>query len=481
MTHRELTVLQLNDSHAYLELHQELFWTAGQPEYRPVGGYARIATVLDQLRRERPNRVLALDCGDTLHGTYLAVQSQGEALIPLLNRLGFAAMTAHWEFAYGPERFRQLAAQLAYPVLAANCFDQVTGDLAFQPWLIQEIGGLRVGVIGLAATIVDKTMPPTFSRGLRFTLGNEELPGHIAGLRQQDKVDLVVLISHLGFPQDMKLAEEVRGIDVLLSGHTHNRLYTPVRVNDTLIIQSGCHGSFLGRLDLDINGGKVQDYRHRLITLTESVNPDPEMQRSVEAALAPHREELSQVVGYTATGLNRNTTLEATMDNLLLQSLLEATGARVAFSNGWRYGAPVPPGSVTLNDLWNIIPVNPPVTTVELTGDEIWTMLEENLEHTFARDPYAQMGGYLKRCLGLTLYVKLENPFGQRVQELFIGKERARPDKVYPATFVTAQGVPEKYGTNRQKLQTRAIDALRSYLSRHRPAEAGLRGTVVAV
>ncbi len=481
MSNRELTIIQLNDSHGYLELHHELFWAAGRAEYRPAGGYARIATALHQVRRERPNQVLALDCGDTLHGTYAAVQSQGEALIPLLNRLDLTAMTAHWEFAYGPARLRHLAGQLAYPVLAANCFERATGDLAFQPSLVQEVGGLRVGVVGLAATIVDKAMPPSFSQGLYFSLGNEELPGHITRLRDQEKADLVVLISHLGFPQDMKLAEEVKGIDVLLSGHTHNRLDRPVRVNDTLIIQSGCHGSFLGRLDLEINGGRVQDYHHQLMTLTQSLEADPEMQDMVETVLEPHREELSQVVGYTDTGLNRNTTLEATMDNLLLQSLLEVPGVPVAFSNGWRYGAPVPPGPITLNDLWNIIPVNPPVSTVELSGEEIWTMLEENLEHTFARDPYSQMGGYLKRCLGLTLYVKLENPFGQRIQELFIGGERVEPGQVYPAVFVTAQGVPNKYGTNRQKLEVRAIDALREYLARHWPAEAGLRGTVVAI
>ncbi|HSJ54295.1 MAG TPA: 5'-nucleotidase, partial [Anaerolineae bacterium] len=209
--------------------------------------------------------------------------------------------------------------------------------------------------------------------------------------------------------------------------------------------------------------------------------PDPRVQALVDQTLAPHRQELAEVVGHTVTGLHRGTVLEATMDNLLLQALLDVSGAEVAFSNGWRYGAPIPPGPITLNDLWNIIPVNPPVSVCTMTGDEIWAMMEENLEHTFARDPYRQMGGYLKRSLGIKVYVKLENPAGQRIQELFVAGEPAQRDRSYRTTFVTEQGVPSKYGTDRQHLDTDAIAALRRYLRAHDPVDARLRGTVVAV
>jgi len=481
MSSKRLTILQVNDSHGYLDLHQELFWAGSHAEYREAGGYGRIAALFEETRRENPGRVLAFDCGDTIHGTYPAVQSEGEALLPILNAMGFDAMTAHWEFAYGPERFREIADRLSYPVLAINCYDEKTDELAFAPHVVVESGGLRVGVIGIAATIVDKTMPSSFSEGVYFTLGNEELPGCVRKLRQDENVDLVVLISHLGFPQEMKLAREVDGVDVLLSGHTHNRIYEPALVNDTIVIQSGCHGSFLGRLDLEVESGRVVDFDHRLITVGASIEPDPEVQRLVDQARALDRDDLSQVVGYTATALNRYTVLEATMDNLLLQSLLDLTDAQMAFSNGWRYGAPIAPGPVTLNDLWNVIPVNPWVSICKLTGDEVWAMMEENVERTFSRDPYKQMGGYLKRCLGINLYVKIENPYGQRVQELFIRGQRVRPNAVYRAAFVTTQGVPEKYGSDRERLDVRAIEALQRYLAIERRVEAGLRGTIVAV
>ncbi len=478
---QSLTLLQMNDSHGYLDLHQEHFWVGSHAEHRKTGGHGRIAALLKLIRRQNPGRVLAFDCGDTIHGTYPAVKTEGQALVPILNAMGFDAMTAHWEFAYGPERFKEIIAQLDYPMLALNCYDDETRELVFEPYIVREAGGLRVGIVGIAATIVDKVMPAWFSEGISFTLGNEEVPGIIRKLRKEEKVDLVVVISHLGFPQEMKLAGEVDGIDVLLSGHTHNRIYKPAIVNDTIVIQSGCHGSFLGRLDLEIEDGRVRDYTHTLITVSEDITPDPEVQQLVDEARTPYQTKLSEVVGQTATALNRYRVLEATMDNLLLQSLLDETGARLAFSNGWRYGAPIPPGPIIMEDLWRIIPVNPPVSICKLTGDELWMMMEENLERTFARNPYDQMGGYVKRSMGFNLYFKIENPYGTRINEFFVDGERVKPDTVYDVVFVTTQGVPAKYGSDREALDIHAIEALQRYIRAHSPVTAELRGTIVAI
>ena len=224
-------------------------------------------------------------------------------MVPVLNSLGLDAMTAHWEFAYGPKVFKQRAAELSYPMLAINVFCQATKERLFPPYIVKEIGGIRIGLVGIACNIVGKTMPPSFSEGLEFTLGREELPPIIDVLRTQEKVDLIVLISHLGFSQDLKLLSEVEGIDVCLSGHTHNRIYKPVLQGKTLVIQSGCHGSFLGRLDLEIDGGRVVDYRHQLIEIEAKIKPDPKVDDLVRQAIAPYQEELSTVVGETATAL----------------------------------------------------------------------------------------------------------------------------------------------------------------------------------
>ncbi len=476
-----LTILQVNDVHGYLEEHWETFYKGDEVKFRKTGGYARIAEYVNRVRQETEGNALLLDGGDTFHGTYPVVKTKGKILLPILNQLGIDGMTGHWDFAYGPRHLQEIAAALNYPMLAINCYKKETKKLAFQPYHIKRMNGLKIGIIGIAATIVDKTMPAQFSEGISLTTGQKELPKYIKEVKEEHAVDLVVVLSHLGYPQDIEMAEATDGIDVYLSAHTHNRIYEPAEVNGAIVIQSGCHGSFIGRLDLTVKDKKITAYSHELVTMDETISEEPEMKELIEEKVKPYREEVSQVIGETATDLYRNEVLESTMDNFLLQSLLEHTGAEVAFSNGWRYGAPVPKGPLTLNDLWNIIPVNPPVSTVKLTGQEIWDMLEENLEATFSREPFKQMGGYAKRMLGLKLYAKLENPKGHRLQELFIKGEPVDKERVYPATFVTVQGVPAKYGKDRKQLNTGAIEVLQNYVEKHKTVEAPHRGTITLI
>ena len=478
---RYLTLLQLNDLHGYLEPHAEIRWRAGKAEFSQMGGMARIATAFRQARRDALGAVITLDNGDTFHGTYPVMKSRGAALVPIMNALQFDAMTAHWEFAWGPAGFKALAARLDYPVLAINCFDVVTGELFFPPCQLIERDGVRVGVIGIACNIIDKTMPPPYSEGVRFTLGREELPGWIAHLRVAERADVIVVLSHLGFPQDVKLASEVAGIDVIVSGHTHNRMEEPVVENGAIIFQSGCHGSFIGRLDLTLSGGRVTDHRHRLIPIDDQIAPDPVITQLVEAVMAPHREYLDQRVGEVSAELHRYNMLHAPMDDLLLDAIAAAAGTEIAFSNGWRYGAPVQPGVVTMNDLWNMVPVDPWVCVAELTGAEIHAMLEANLERTFAGDAYEQMGGYVKRCRGLNAYVKIENPTGHRVDRLFIEGVVADPDRTYRAAFITQQGIPRKFGRNRRQLDIRTIEAMRRHLAKQRVTQVKPRESVIAV
>lgn len=478
---KSVTILQINDTHAYFELHNELFWVGNKAVYRKAGGYARIATIFKKIRDEIRDKVVVLDNGDTIHGTFGAVNSKGKSLVPILNELNLDAMTAHWEFAFGPENFRKIVRMLNFPMLAINCYYKKSNNLVFQPFRIIDVDGLQVGVIGIAATIVDKTMPKHFSEGIYFTLGNKELPEHIRQLREIEKVDLIVVLSHLGYPQEVKLAKEVDGIDVLLSGHTHNRLYDAVVVNDTLIMQSGCHGSFVGRLDLEVRNGRVHRVSHKLIDVDESIKPDCCVDSLVCKVLDKHQSMLNDVVGHTKTALNRNLVMESTMDNFLLQALGEVSGEKIVFSNGWRYGAPVVAGPVLVNDLWNIIPTNPKVSVCKLGGEELWDMMEENFELTFSSDPYNQMGGYVKRCFGLNVYFKVENPEGKRIQEFYVNGKRLNKSKVYDVCFVTIQGVPEKYGANRESLGITAIRALKEYLEKNETVSSELIGTIVPI
>jgi S-sulfosulfanyl-L-cysteine sulfohydrolase len=279
-----------------------------------------------------------------------------------------------------------------------------------------------------------------------------------------------VVLSHLGLPQDLRLAELAPGIDVILSGHTHNRLSAPARAGCTLVIQSGCHGSFIGRLDLTVENGRVTTHRHALIPVDDTLSAEPETARLVAEALQVST-GLDHVVGETPMAMHRNTSLDAPMDDVLLAALARAAGTEIAFSNGWRYGAPVPPGPVTAEDLWNIVPVNPRVSAVELTGAEMLSMMEDAIESTYSRDPFGQRGGDLKRFSALTLLAKLENPRGNRIVGAFRGNAPLDPDETY--AVITSQGVPPELGRNRRDLDIRAIHALEEWFAEPEWTEAG--------
>lgn len=204
----------------------------------------------------------------------------------------------------------------------------------FEPYLIQQVGQIKVGVIGLAAHILDKTTPERFREGQYLTIGDEELGGLIEEVRGQG-ADLILLLSHNGLNQDIQLLKDVPGIDICLSSHTHNRIHEPITVGETIVIQSGSHGSFLGRIDLDFDG-QIKHLRHELIEVGPSISEDESMAKLVDEALEKNRDKLAEVVGCTEELLHRATTLSATMDDLLLEAMLQAAGAEIAFSVGWR-------------------------------------------------------------------------------------------------------------------------------------------------
>jgi len=472
---RHLTILQVNDLHGYLAPHPELFDLTADTDVRSGGGLARMAAMLRAIRREVDDAVMFFDNGDTFHGTLPAVRTRGEALIRPMAALGLDAMTLHWELAYGLRRVRELAAALPYPMLAANLHD-ASGTLALEPYRIIERAGLRIGVVGLAANIAGHLLPPEERSHLRLTLGDEELRSIIPALRRDGGADLVVVLSHLGFPQDCKLAAAVAGIDVLLSGHTHNRLDTPAVINDTLVIQSGSHGSFVGRLDLTMASDGVAAWTHALLPVDDTRAIDAEMQRVIDESLRPFAAAMTNVIGDTEVLLHRYAMFESTMDNLLLDATAEAAGTAVALSNGWRYGAPLPPGRLTEFDLWNIVPANPVVSAVQLTGRELRDLFEDNLEATFASDPWKQRGGYVKRCRGIEMVCKLENPAGYRIQSLSVGGEHLADDATVSVAFLGEQAVPPGTGTHRRSLDIPAVDALERHVRRHRSVRPALRG-----
>lgn len=290
----KIDILFINDVHGYIAPHSELFYNENGEYIAEAGGYARLFTKVEEIRKSNPNTLL-FDGGDTFHGTKPIVDSQGESMIPILNKMKFDAMTTHWDFAYGPQQLKRLTTQLSYPHLACNIF-KPDGELFTEASKIFEIDELNIGVIGLSAVIVEKVMPDSFAGNLKFTTGITEVSQEIKLLKEKE-VDLIILLSHNGLPQDVELLKQVDGVDICLSAHTHNRLYWPVKENGALIVQCGCHGSFLGQMSLEVQNGKIVTYNYKLHAITDGISEDKEMKSLVDDVLKEYNDIRTNKVG----------------------------------------------------------------------------------------------------------------------------------------------------------------------------------------
>lgn len=480
---RHLTLIQQNDTHAHLESHWEIGWRDGRPAVWRAGGYARIRALAERIRAEVRGACMHVDSGDAIHGTGPAQWTEGAAVVPALNAVGVEVMVpGNWEFGFGPSVLRERVRELAFPVIASNVFSAETSAAEFASWKLMEVGGLRVAFVGITSPVVSRTMPSAFGSGLRFADALDVLPDTMAAVRDRERPDLVVLVSHYGLPQEVAIARAVEGVDVILGGHTHDVLAAPVIVGRTIITQSGAHGSYLTRLDLEVLNGRVCDYGHRLIAVRESPDDagDGTVADIVAESLRPHRERLDEVVGDTRVILHRGAALESPMDNLLTAAYRASTDADVALSHGWRYGAPISVGPITAGDLWQMIPTNPELFTMRLAGAELRRMLEQSLERAFSADPFRQQGGYVIRFSGMRALVRLNNPAGARVIRLEIGGGEARPKREY--TVAAAGGLGTRNRESRTPTGMRAIDSLRAYLAKHRPVqEVDFRPSILPV
>ncbi|GGD83739.1 bifunctional metallophosphatase/5'-nucleotidase [Paenibacillus nasutitermitis] len=291
------------------------------------------------------------------------------------------------------------------------------------------------------------------------------LPSMIEKLRGEERVDLVIVVSHMGLPLDVKLASLINGIDVILSGHSHDRITRPILQSGCIIIQSGASGSFLGRLDLTVEGGRITDFKHQLVFLsTEEYEEDQEVAQLAVELLNPFRQQLDPVVGEISTPLHRMTLNESPMDRQITDAYLHHMDADIALSHGWRYGAPILPGPVTVKDLYQIIPTNPELFTLELDGLSILEALENNLEQVYANDPFQQKGGYVLRSSNIAMAYKPYNPKGYRIQHIEVKGENLQLDKIY-RLVAAGQQILKPYATKHKPIGVHSHDVLSEYFS----------------
>ena len=403
--------------------------------YGRMGGMDRISTVVNSIRADRAD-ALVLDGGDTWQGSLTALRTNGKDMVNVFNALGTDAMTSHWEFTLGIDRVMEIVEnELNFPFLGANIFDTEWDERAFEPYKMFERGGVQIAVIGQAFPYMPIANPGWMFPDLSFGVRQDTMAELVAEVRGKG-AELVVLLSHNGFDVDRKLAANVDGIDIILTGHTHDALPEPVLVNKTYLIASGSHGKFVTRLDLDVRDGEMKGINHRLIPIfTDVITPDPEMTALVDTQRAPYKAELDEVIGKTDSLLYRRGNFNGTWDDLICNALISEREADIALSPGFRWGASLLPGQdITREDIFNATAMSyPEAYRSEMTGETLHIILEDVADNLFNPDPYYQQGGDMVRVGGMGYRIDINQPQGKRITEMTLLKtgERIEPSQTY--------------------------------------------------
>jgi len=405
--------------------------------YGKVGGLDRVATVVNSIRADRPDAIL-LDGGDTWHGSYTCHHTEGQDMVNVMNGLKPDAMTFHWEFTLGSDRVQEIVEGLPFAALGQNIFDAEWDEPAldlFPPYKFFERGGVKVAVIGQAFPYMPIANPrwmfPEYSFGIR----DENMQAMVDEVRSKG-AECVVVLSHNGFDVDKKMAGRVKGIDVILSGHTHDALPEPVVVEDTIIVASGSNGKFVSRVDLDIRDGRMMGYRHKLIPIfSDVITPDAEMTALINEQRAPYLNQLTEVIGHTDSTLYRRGNFNGSWDDLICDALISEREADIAMSPGVRWGPSLLPGdAITREDIWNVTSMSyGEAYRSEMTGEFIKVILEDVADNIFNPDPYYQQGGDMVRVGGLGYRIDINKPQGERITDMTLLKtgEAIDPAKNY--------------------------------------------------
>jgi sulfur-oxidizing protein SoxB len=389
--------------------------------YGKLGGLDRTATLIKAIRADRgESSVLLLDGGDTWQGSYSSLKTNGQDMVDCMKLLKPDAMVGHWEFTFGTDRVRELVDEMDYPFLASNIFDNEWEEPVFEHTAFYEKGGHKVAVIGQAMPYTPIANPRWMFPEWSFGIRPEVLQSNVDKARAAG-AEVVVLLSHNGFDVDQKLATVVSGIDVILTGHTHDAVPEAIQIGTTLVLSSGSHGKYLGRVDLEVKNGKVVDYNSYLIpVLADVVEPDKEMTAKIAEVRAPYEAECNRVIGMTDSLMYRRGNFNGTWDDLICDSMIAERDAELSFSPGFRWGTTNLPGSeITVDDLYNQTSMNyPSVYRLEFTGVQIKEILEDVCDNLFNKDPFSQQGGDMVRVGGMGYTCAPKESIGNRISNM---------------------------------------------------------------
>ncbi len=452
-----ISILQTTDVHCQIHPHDELFWENEKAVFRKTGGYAYMASMLKNLRKQNPN-TFVIDTGDMFQGSELSIKTTGKAFVPILNAMDYNLyLPGNWEVVYGKKNMQTLMGSLNAPKICTNMYHDLgngkRGELIFQPYYIWNILGAKIGFIGLTDPMVPLRQSPNYSKGIIYAKPEENLAHFVDVLKNQEQCSFIIIIAHLGLSQQIALAnmQECEGVNYILGGDTHERVRKPIECKYSKVVEPGAFGSFIGKLDLTILDGKVIHDEYQLLEVTTSkLKADKNLSKLLAENEEAFEKDINTVVGYSTVPLYRYFVVENPIDTMILHALhWKFPEIDIVLSNGFRFcpprTTPDHTGNIPITNgyIFDMLPVDSFVRTAKVTGRQLQEWLEKELNNVFARDASKRFGGWLIKFKGMEMDFNAFGEAGKRIQNLTVKGSPIDVERYYSILACERDGDPE--------------------------------------
>lgn len=496
----KVAILQTTDVHCQTRVHDELFWENNRIVFRKAGGYAKIKTYFSQFKRKNKN-VFILDSGDMFQGSELSVKTTGEAFVPILNELGYDLyLPGNWEVVYGKRNMQHLLGSLHAPKICANMYhdlgDGKRGELVFPPYHVWQVEGVKIGFLGYTDHLVPLRQSPLYSKGITYTAPEENLAHYVDVLKNQEQCAYILMVAHCGLSQQLALANhpDVQGVDYILGGDTHERVRKPIQGKYTKVVEPGAFGSFVGKLELEIEDGKVVADAYELVEIEGSWSDDEQMAKLVDDAEKEFQPSIQEVIGYSTIPLYRYFVIENPIDTLILNALHDKLPeVDIVLSNGFRFCPPRATADhtgnipITNGYLFDMLPVDATLRRGEVTGAQLRKWLEKELNNVFAKQASERFGGWVVKFKGMKVTFNAFGQAGERIQTIEVKGEPLDENRVYSILACEREGDPDDMLCRMRKVQHTQNTpftlhgVLKDYLRNHSPVTPSPEQNAVAL
>jgi len=497
----EVNILQTTDVHCQIHPHDELFWENNQMVFRKTGGYAHLATYLKQEKKKSVPSFL-IDTGDMFQGSELSVKTTGKAMTPLLDALNYDLyLPGNWEVVYYKKAMQTLLGGLRGPKVCANMYHDLgegkRGELIFPPYHIWHVNGIKIGFLGYTDPLVPLRQSPSYSKGIIYSKPEENMAFWVDVLRNQENCSAVMVVAHLGLSQQIHLANlpECKGVDYILGGDTHERVRKPIVCKYAKVVEPGAFGSFVGKLNLHFEGGKLVQDSYDLVEITTSkYKADKAMLALIQENEKQFADDIYKVVGHSKVPLYRYFVIENTIDTMVLNAIQWLMkDIDIVLSNGFRFCPPRTTADETGNIpitngyIFDMLPVDSTIRTGRVTGAQIMNWLEKELNNVFAADASDRFGGWVIKFKGMQVKFLAFGEKGKRVKEVLVGGKPLVAETTYTICACEREGDPEdvlcriKNVANAKNTPFTLHQALKNYLKANSPVEPKLQHNAIAL